>query len=187
MRDDAFGRLGDALVKRKVEGKIFLRRRLSPAHELSCALPLGRSMAGLEFVEVQIVLLQLTRLAEEGVFQHEFMKHDNPGMPAQHGAGAKVKTIVVAYVIDRRVIIFEGIEPLGVFLIVEDAAYRKVLIAGDKPINKQIDVGVRGEIRQQLFAVIRDTARLRIKRAEVSKTHGTEGRKQKAEGSRQNA
>src|SRR5262245_52948347 len=99
-------------------------------------------------------------------------------MPAQHGTGAKVKAVVVAHMVNRGVIVPEQIERVGVLLIVANLADRQIRVAGLKAIDKEIDVGVGGEIRQQLFAVVRDATRLRIEWAEVSKTHKAVGRKQ---------
>jgi len=84
------------------------------------------------------------------------MKDHNFRMSAQHCAGAEMKSVIVAYVIDDRVVIFEEVQRLRIFPIIENSTHGQIVFAGLKTIEKKINVGMRGEIRQQLFVVVRD-------------------------------
>src|SRR5205085_8555736 len=92
-------------------------------------------------------------------------------MPAQHRTRAVVKAIVVADVIKNRVVIRKLIERRRIFFVIEALYDRQIGIVWFESIDEQIDLSVRGEIRQQFFAVIRDAARLRVERTEISELH----------------
>jgi hypothetical protein len=64
-------------------------------------------MAGFEFIQVRSRVLHFTRAPEKSVFEHIFMKDHDSRVSAQHRAGAKMKTLIVAYVIDDRIVVSE--------------------------------------------------------------------------------
>src|SRR5437660_1770723 len=99
-------------------------------------------------------------------------------MPAQDRARAVVKAIVVADVIKNRIVIFELLERGGIVLVIKTIRDRQIAVAWFESIDKQIDLSVRRKIRQQFFAVIRDAARLRVERTEISELHKAAGSRQ---------
>src|ERR1041385_6819882 len=96
------------------------------------------------------------------------MEYDNSRMPAQHGARAVVKAIVVADVIKNRIVIIKLFERGRICFVIETIRDRQIAVARFESINEQIDLSVRRKIRQQFFAVIRNTARLRVERTKIS-------------------
>ena len=89
-----------------------------------------------------------------------------------------MKAIVVADVIKNRIVIRKLTERRRMFFVIKAICDRQIGIAWFESIDEQIDLGVRGEIRQQFFAVIRDAARLRIERTEISELHKAAGSRQ---------
>ena len=92
-------------------------------------------------------------------------------MPAQHRTGAVVKAIVVTDVIKNRIVIRKLTERRRMFFVIKAICDRQIASVWFESIDEQIDLSVRGEIRQQFFAVIRDAALLRVERTEISELH----------------
>src|SRR6266850_1340229 len=100
------------------------------------------------------------------------MKDDDAWMFARDFKHPRVVTVIIAHVIDNRVVITEGLQSqrvAPVIVIRELSAYLRV--RWFEAIDEQRDVCLSGEVRQELFAVVGNSGRLWIQRAEVSQSH----------------
>src|SRR5436309_693666 len=100
------------------------------------------------------------------------------------GAGiedARVVAMVVAQMID------DGVEPVESLkqgrvapVVAHGEAREQFFVGGAEALDEERDLRTLRQVRQKLFAVIRDAGRLRAKRAEVCETHKKVGRRQTA-------
>src|SRR6201988_763257 len=158
MRNDSFCGLRSPLVQRKVEREIFLWRRLAAAHEFSGPGPLLRTVTSLDLIKVGSGIFYFTGATKKRIFQHIFMEDHDSRVISQDCVSTKVKAVIVSDVIYGCVVSLHSLERCGMLLIIKNLSDRQVLPLRLEAVDKEIDIGMRRKIRQQLFAVIRDAA-----------------------------
>ncbi len=157
----------------EVEGPREGRRGGAARQRLLGLAPRLLAVAGGHLVEVDAHVAARAREPEEEVLQREVVEDDDAGVCAHRVEDARVVTVVVAHVVDHRVVLAQGSERLGVAPVVAHLeALGRPEVRRPEALDEQSQLGARRrEVRQQFLAVIRDPRALRAERAEVGETH----------------
>src|SRR6266849_2380647 len=93
-------------------------------------------------------------------------------MAARHLQYARVITVIVAHVIDDRVVFTQRLQHTRLAPVIVPGKLPTYLgICRHKAVDEKSDLRLLSEIRQKLLAVVGNAGRLRVQRAEVSEVH----------------
>src|SRR6266851_7206910 len=105
-------------------------------------------------------------------------------MAARHLQHTRVITVIVAHVIDDRVVFIQRLQHTRVAPVIVPGELRSYIwVFRNKTIDEKSDIRLLNEIRQKLLAVVGNARRLWVQRTEVSEVHRqrSEIRNQKSE------
>ena len=176
--DDPFRGASQATVEREVRWPRQQRRRTASFQRLGRFT--RRVVAVTRHDLFQIDLVAPARLGQpkEKILQREVVKDNDARMFARYLEHPLVIAVIVAHVIDDRVVVAQSLQHSRIATVVVAGKLRAYFrVRRFKAVDEERDLGLRCEIRQKLFAVIRNPGGLWIERAEVSEMHKSSGQK----------
>ncbi len=122
----------------------------------------------------QVELYAAARLGqtEKEILQGKIVEDDNARMLARDFKHASVITVIVAHVIDDRVVVTKRLQHARIAAVIKVGKLSAYLrVRRFEAVDEESDLRVRREIRQEFFAVVGNPGRLRIQWAEVGEFH----------------
>ena len=157
MDDDTPRRSHEAIVERKSYRVRRNARRGAGSERLARRLLHRLAVTQTDFLKINApVLSRLCEIKKE-ILQREIVQHHDARIFNHRFEDAGVITMIVSHVIDNRIVRIKLFQDVRPFAIIKNLETRNYFGVGRlEAIDKQSNLRSLGQIRQQLFAVVRD-------------------------------